>query len=161
MVDFYSLQIRDTSGKIIAMNEHKGKVVLIVNTATECGLASQFDGLEVLHQRYKDKGLVVIGTPCNQFSGQEPVQNGEMVEVCRLQHGVTFMLTEKIKVNGQHTHSLYVYLKEKLGSLLGRSIKWNFTKFLIDAQGKPYKRYAPTTTPEKLEGDIQHLLGMV
>ncbi len=140
------------------MEYFKGKVVLIVNTATQCGLTPQFDGLEKLHQTFKDDGLVIIGTPCNQFGGQEPLQNEEMTEVCRINHGVTFQLTEKIKVNGPDTHPLYEYLKDELGSLLGKGIKWNFTKFLIDKDGKPYKRYAPTTIPALIKSDIKKLL---
>jgi glutathione peroxidase len=158
-MDFYSLDINTPAGQHIAMKDFEGKVVLIVNTATQCGLTPQFDGLEKLHQTYKDQGLVVIGTPCNQFAKQEPLTNEQMTETCRINHGVTFQLTEKIKVNGANTHPLYKYLKSKLGSWLGSNIKWNFTKFLIDRDGQPYKRYAPTTTPEKIEADIKKLLG--
>ncbi|MEM9544574.1 MAG: glutathione peroxidase [Bacteroidota bacterium] len=157
-MDFYTHEINSPSGDTISMEDFKGKVVLIVNTATQCGLTPQFDGLEKLHQDFKDDGLVIIGTPCNQFGGQEPLQNEEMTEVCRINHGVTFQLTEKIKVNGPDTHPLYGYLKGELGSLLGKNIKWNFTKFLIDKEGRPYKRYAPTTKPAKIESDIKKLL---
>lgn len=158
-MDFYSLKINTPTGDTISMNDFKDKVVLIVNTATQCGLTPQFEGLENLHQKYKDKGLVIIGTPCNQFGGQEPLSNDEMTEVCQINHGVTFQLTEKIEVNGENTHPLFKYLKKHLGSWLGSRIKWNFTKFLITKDGKPFKRYAPTTKPEKLEKDIIKLLG--
>jgi len=155
---FYTQEINTPNGETIKMNDFKGKVVLVVNTATQCGLTPQFDGLEKLHQTYKDQGLVVLGTPCNQFGGQEPLSNDTMSETCRINHGVTFQLTEKIDVNGSKTHPLFIYLKSKLGSWLGSKIKWNFTKFLIDQNGKPFKRFAPTTKPEKIEKYIQELL---
>ena len=158
-MSFYDLEINNPKGEKIAMADFKGKVVLIVNTATQCGLTPQFDGLEKLHLAYKDKGLVVLGTPCNQFGGQEPLANDEMAETCKINHGVTFQLTEKIDVNGSNTHPLFGYLKKELGTFLGRKIKWNFAKFLIDRDGKPFKRYAPTTKPAKIEEDIQALLG--
>ncbi len=157
-MDFYSLNINTPSGEKLSMQDFAEKPVLIVNTATQCGLTPQFDGLEELHQKYKDQGLVVIGTPCNQFGGQEPLSNDAMTETCKINHGVTFQLTEKIDVNGSNTHPLFKYLKIELGSWLGKNIKWNFTKFLIDSNGKPYKRYAPTTVPSKIKGDIEKLL---
>jgi glutathione peroxidase len=155
---FSQLSINKPNGVAIKMNDLQGKVVLIVNTATKCGLAPQFDGLEQLHQKYKDQGLVVIGTPCSQFLGQEPETNDTVEEACRVNHGVTFQLTEKIDVNGKNTHPLYKFLKKKLGGFLFSRIKWNFTKFLVDANGKPFKRYSPTTKPESLESDIIALL---
>jgi glutathione peroxidase len=157
-MDFYSLTINKPQGDPISMQDFKGKVVLIVNTATQCGLTPQFDGLEKLHQTYKDRGLVVIGTPCNQFGGQEPLTNESMSESCRINHGVTFQLTEKIEVNGSNTHPLFGYLKGQLSAWLGRKIKWNFTKFLVDQNGKPVKRFGPTTKPEKMEAYIAKLL---
>ena len=157
-MDFYTQEINTPNGETIKMNDFKGKVVLVVNTATQCGLTPQFDGLEKLHQDYKDQGLVILGTPCNQFGGQEPLSNESMSETCKINHGVTFQLTEKINVNGSKTHALFIYLKSKLGSWLGSKIKWNFTKFLIDQNGKPFKRFAPTTKPEKIEKYIQELL---
>jgi len=157
-MDFYSLSINTPDGKKLSMSDYRGKVVLVVNTATKCGFAPQFEGFEKLHQKYKDKGLVIIGTPCNQFKDQEPVTNEEMVEACKLNHGVSFQLTEKIDVNGENTHPLFKYLKEETSSILGKKIKWNFTKFLVDKDGKPHKRYAPTKTPEQIEPDIIKLL---
>lgn len=157
-MEFYSLAINQPNGDPISMQDFQGKVVLIVNTATKCGLTPQFDGLEKLHQAYKDKGLVVIGTPCNQFGGQEPLSNESMSESCRINHGVTFQLTEKNDVNGSNTHPLFGYLKSKLSTWLGRKIKWNFTKFLVDRNGKPVKRFGPTTKPEKMEAYIAKLL---
>lgn len=151
---FYELTAHTPQGTAIPMATFEGKVVLIVNTATKCGLAPQFEGLETLHERYKDQGLVVLGFPCNQFMGQEPESNATVEETCKVNHGVTFQLFEKCDVNGKNTHPVFKYLKSELGGLLGSSIKWNFTKFLIDRTGKPMKRYAPTTKPEEIEADI-------
>jgi glutathione peroxidase len=155
---FYNYTINTPGGEKVEMSRYKGHVVLVVNTATKCGLAPQFDGLEMLHQKYKDKGLVVLGFPSDQFLNQEPETNDTVVEACRINHGVTFQLFQKIKVNGKETHPIYKYLKSKLGGFMGGKIKWNFTKFLIDKEGNPVKRYAPTTTPEKMEADILKLL---
>ncbi|WP_037501895.1 glutathione peroxidase [Sphingobacterium deserti] len=155
---FYDLSAKSPAGREIAMEDFKGKVVLIVNTATRCGLAPQFEGLEDLYQQYKDQGLVVLGFPCDQFAGQEPESNADMEEACKVNHGVTFQLTEKCDVNGSHTHPVFKYLKGKLPGILGNRIKWNFTKFLVDRQGKPVKRFAPITKPEKIEKDIVSLL---
>ncbi|MDA3891186.1 MAG: glutathione peroxidase [Salinivirgaceae bacterium] len=157
---FYDLHIDDTKGQTLKMSDYQGKVVLIVNTATKCGLAPQFDDLEKLHQEYKDKGLVVLGFPSNQFLNQEPETNETLVEACRINFGVTFQLTQKIDVNGDATHPIFAYLKDELNGSLGKKIKWNFTKFLITPEGKPFKRYAPTTKPAKLEDDIKSLLKM-
>ena len=155
---FYQLETKTPHGKNIPFSDLSGKVVLIVNTATQCGLAPQFEGLEALHQQYKDKGLIILGFPCNQFAGQEPETNETIEQVCKINHGVTFQLTEKCDVNGENTHPIFKYLKSKLGGFLGSRIKWNFTKFLVDRQGNPYKRYAPTKTPVSLEQDIVALL---
>lgn len=155
---FYQLSAKTPQGKEISMADYKGKAVLIVNTATKCGLAPQFEGLEALHENYKDKGLVVLGFPCDQFMGQEPETNETVEETCKVNHGVTFQLTEKIDVNGSNTHPVFKYLKDELGGLLGSKIKWNFTKFLIDKNGKPVKRFAPITKPEAIESEIQKVL---
>ena len=154
----YDFEVSTANGKTLDLKEFKNRPVLVVNTATKCGLAPQFEGLEKLHQQYKDDGLVVLGFPCNQFAGQEPESNDTMAETCKLNHGVTFTLTQKINVNGRETHPLFKYLKQRLPGTLGKRIKWNFTKFLIGPDGEPYKRYAPTTSPEKIEKDIQQLL---
>lgn len=155
---FYDLSVLTPAGKKLEMADLKGKAVLVVNTATKCGLAPQFDGLEELHQKYGEKGLVVLGFPCNQFRDQEPEKNDTMEQACKVNFGVTFQLTEKVEVNGSNTHPIFKYLKNELGGFLGSKIKWNFTKFLIDPNGKPYKRYAPITKPEKIEKDIVKLL---
>jgi glutathione peroxidase len=123
-------------------------------------LAPQFKALEALHQKYKSKGLVVIGFPSNDFHDQEPESNETVVNACLKNFGVTFQLSEKIHVNGENTHPLFVYLKNSLGGVFGKKIKWNFTKFLISAEGKPLKRYSPTTKPEAIEGDILRELGV-
>ena len=157
-IDFYDLKVNKPDGQEISFSEFKGKIVLIVNTATQCALTPQFSGLEKLYQTYRDSGLVVIGFPCNQFLNQEPLTNHEMVKSCEINHGVTFQLTEKVYVNGEKTHPVFQYLKNELGGFLGSAIKWNFTKFLIDRDGKPYKRYAPTTKPKEIEDDIKKLL---
>jgi glutathione peroxidase len=143
------------------MSGYEGKVILVVNTATQCGLTPQFEGLEYLYQQYKDKGLVVLGFPCNQFAGQEPVSNENMQQTCRLNHGVTFPLFEKIDVNGPNTHPVFKLLRRSLGGLFGSRIKWNFTKFLIDAEGRPVKRFSPVTKPAAIEPYISKLLSRV
>lgn len=153
-MSFYNLSFDTPAGKTISMSDYKGKTVMIVNTATKCGLTPQFDGLEELNQKYKDKGLVILGFPCNQFKNQEPETNDTIEEACRINHGVTFQLTKKVDVNGDHTDPVFKYLKNQLGGFLGKKIKWNFTKFLIGPDGVPYKRYAPTTVPAKIEKDI-------
>jgi len=158
---FYDLTVASSQKETIKMSDFKGKVVLIVNTATKCGLASQFKKLEKLHQAYKDKGLVVIGFPCNQFFEQEPETNETVVSVCKINFGVTFLLTEKIDVNGKTTHPIFKYLKKKLSSgFFGSKVKWNFTKFLITSDGKPFMRYSPTTDPKNIEKDIVKLLNV-
>lgn len=157
-MNFYDLTFKNTLGQTISTSDFKGKVVLVVNTATRCGLSPQFEGLEELHQRYKDRGLVVLGFPCNQFLGQEPESNEDMTAYCQLNHGVSFLLTEKIKVNGSETHPVFRYLKKQLGGFFFSRIKWNFTKFLIDSEGTPYKRYSPKTLPKEIDKDIQELL---
>lgn len=158
-MNIYDLSFKKPNGEEVSMSEFKGRPILIVNTATKCGLAPQFDGLEKLHEKYKNDGLVVIGMPSAQFLNQEPETNESMTEVCRINHGVTFQLTEKIDVNGKNTHPIFSYLKKELkGGFFGNRIKWNFTKFLIDTEGNPYKRFSPRTTPDKIEEDIFLLL---
>ena len=156
-MNFYDLSVNTPAGKTLNMSDYKGKAVLVVNTATKCGFTPQFDGLEQLHQAYRDD-LVVLGFPCNQFGGQAPESNEAVVEACRVNHGVSFQLTEKVQVNGKDTHPVFQYLKDELGGLLGKNIKWNFTKFLVAPDGKPFKRYAPTTKPSKIEKDIKKVL---
>jgi glutathione peroxidase len=156
--EFYQLTANNPQGRPVSMAGYEGKVILVVNTATQCGLAPQFEGLEQLYTKYREKGLVVLGFPCNQFAGQEPESNANMEQVCQLNFGVTFPLFEKIDVNGPETHPVFRLLKRRLGGLFGSRIKWNFTKFLLDADGRPVKRFAPVTKPAAIEPYIQKLL---
>lgn len=158
MQEFYQLKANTPQGKELNFSAYQGKTLLVVNTATKCGLAPQFRELEALHQKYKDKGLVILGFPSDQFLGQEPETNENMEQSCEINFGVTFQLTEKIRVNGRQTHPVFTYLKEKLPGKAGKRIKWNFTKFLVTSQGLPYKRYAPRVRPQAIEKDILVLL---
>jgi glutathione peroxidase len=154
--DFEALQI---NGKSVALNQFKGKVMLIVNTASACGFTPQFAGLEALHESYGKKGLVVLGFPCNQFGAQDAGDNAEIAEFCQLNYGVSFPMMAKIDVNGQAAHPLYQWLSAEAPGLLGsKSIKWNFTKFLVAKDGTVLKRYAPTDTPESMSDDIEAAL---
>lgn len=155
---FYDFTASDIKGKSISMESFKGKVVVVVNTASKCGLTPQFEGLEKIYQKYKDQGLVVLGFPCNQFGGQEPGTANEIEEFCQLNYGVSFPMFAKIDVNGKEAHPIFKYLKSELGGFLFDDIKWNFTKFVIDRNGKPVERFRPTADPEELESIIQKLL---
>lgn len=147
---FYSFKAKSLQGKEISMDTFKGKNVLIVNTASKCGLTPQFEGLEKLYQDHKDNDFVILGFPCNQFANQEPNDEKSISEGCLLNYGVTFPMFSKIEVNGENAHEIYKFLKEELKGTLGSKIKWNFTKFLIDKDGKPVKRFSPVTKPEKI-----------
>ena len=145
-------------GKEKSFADYKGKVLLIVNTATQCGFAPQLKELQALYDEHKEEGFEVLGFPCNQFNNQEPGTNEETVEACQFNFGVNFPLFQKIDVNGDNAHLLYKYLTEEKKGLMTAAIKWNFTKFLIDQDGEVIKRYAPTTAPKKIEADIVELL---
>lgn len=151
MNNFYDLSAEAANGKIIQMSSYKDKVILVVNTASKCGFTQQYAGLEKLYKDYSNQGLIILAFPCNQFAGQEPGTGAEIVSFCQLNFGVSFPIFKKIKVNGLEAHPIFVYLKKELSELLGRRIKWNFTKFLINRSGKPIKRFAPTTTPKEIE----------
>ena len=154
--DFEALQI---NGKSVPLSQYKGKVMLIVNTASACGFTPQFAGLETLHQQFGNKGLVVLGFPCNQFASQDSGSNEEISEFCQLNYGVTFPMMAKIDVNGKQAHPLYQWLSKEAPGLLGsKSIKWNFTKFLSAKDGQVLKRYAPTDTPAGMAADIEAAL---
>ncbi|MEY2672449.1 MAG: hypothetical protein RLZZ508_326 [Actinomycetota bacterium] len=140
------------------MSQFAGKAILVVNTASKCGLTPQYAGLQELHQKYKDKGLVVIGFPCDQFAHQEPGNDSEIAEFCSLNYGVDFTLSSKIDVNGANSHPIFKFLKKNTGSFFGSAIKWNFTKFLVSPDGKKIKRYAPTVLPNAIESDISSYL---
>jgi glutathione peroxidase len=158
MDSIYTLSFNAPKGNEIALEDYRGRVLLLVNTATKCGLAGQFTELQTLHEKYKDKGLVVIGFPCDQFMGQEPESNESIVAVCQVNFGVTFQLSELVEVNGSNTHPIFDYLKHHSKSTLGNEIKWNFTKFLVSGDGLSINRYAPTTSPLSMEDDIVKLL---
>lgn len=158
MNNLYDLTFNDTMGDQILLGDYRGKVLLFVNTATKCGFAPQLTELEAISNKYKDKGLVVVGFPCNQFAGQEPETNESVVEACKINFGVTFLLSEKIDVNGPNTHPVFKYLKSHSRSMLGKDIKWNFTKFLVSKDGETIRRFAPATKPEKLVPTIEKLL---
>lgn len=155
---FYQFEAESLQGKKVSMEAYKGKVVLVVNTASKCGLTPQYEGLEKLYRKYNEKGLVILGFPCNQFANQEPGDAKEIEEGCLINYGVSFPMFAKVDVNGDTAHPLFKYLRSELKGFFGSKIKWNFTKFLITPDGKPIKRFAPTTKPEKIEPYIQKLL---
>ncbi|WP_210439371.1 glutathione peroxidase [Nocardioides xinjiangensis] len=155
LTDFSAVAIDGTDTDLSA---YDGKVVLVVNTASQCGFTGQYKGLQQLQDAYGDRGLVVLGFPCDQFGGQEPGDEAEISEFCERTFGVTFPLFAKVEVNGKGEHPLYTWLKESRGGMLGSTIKWNFTKFLIGRDGQVIDRYAPTTEPDKIAGDIEKAL---
>jgi glutathione peroxidase len=155
----YSFSARSLSGEPISLGIYDGKVMLIVNTASECGFTPQYAGLQKLHEQYGVRGLQVLGFPCNQFGKQEPGDAAQIGAFCEKNYGVTFQMFDKIEVNGADAHPLFKHLKDEAPGVLGlEAIKWNFTKFLIDRNGKVVKRYAPTTKPETIAEDIEALL---
>ncbi len=155
----YGFEATNINGKTISLDEFKGKVMLIVNTASKCGFTPQFGGLEDLHKSYAGKGLAVLGFPCNQFGSQDPGADGEIEQFCQLNYGVSFPMMSKIDVNGPAAHPLYKWLSAEAPGLLGsKSIKWNFTKFLVGKDGKVIRRYAPTDKPADLAKDIEAAL---
>jgi glutathione peroxidase len=159
MTTAYDFSARDLDGKEHPLAEFRGKPMLVVNTASKCGFTPQYTGLEKLYRDYGDKGLVVLGFPCDQFGHQEPGDAEEIRNFCSLNYDVSFPLFEKIEVNGANAHPLWQWLKKEKPGLLGmEAIKWNFTKFLVDRSGKVVKRYAPTDTPEKIEKDLASVL---
>jgi glutathione peroxidase len=156
----YDLEVTTLDGQTHRMDEWRGQVLLVVNTASKCGFTPQYEGLQALHERFGERGLAVLGFPCNQFGAQEPGDAGEIREFCDTRFGVSFPLFAKIDVNGNDTHPLYQHLKSEAPGLLGsQNIKWNFTKFLVDRDGNILERFAPTTKPEKLESQIERALG--
>lgn len=160
MAGIYDFQVTNIKGESVDLNDFAGKVLLIVNTASKCGFTPQFKGLESLYEQYRERDFEILGFPCNQFLSQDPGSNEEIAEFCSLNYGVSFPMFSKIEVNGPNTHPLYDYLKKEAKGLLGsEKIKWNFTKFLVDAEGKVHKRYAPNTEPKDIAKDIEALLG--
>ena len=159
MTSVYDFSARTIDGDEQKLSAYKGKTLLVVNVASKCGFTPQYTGLEALYEKFKDKGLVVLGFPCDQFGHQESGDENEIKNFCSLTYDVKSPLFAKIEVNGANTHPLYKYLKAQAKGLLGsESIKWNFTKFLVDADGKVVTRYAPTDTPEKIEKDVARML---
>jgi len=155
MSGVYDFNAKTIDGDDQSMAAYKGKAMLIVNVASKCGFTPQYKGLEALYEKFKDKGLVVLGFPCDQFGHQEPGDEEEIKNFCSLNYDVQFPLFAKVEVNGANTHPLYKYLKSEAKGLLGsESIKWNFTKFLVDKDGKVVRRYAPTDTPQGIEKDV-------
>lgn len=159
MTHFHELSATRLDGQLISMADYAGKVVLVVNTASQCGFTPQYAGLEALYKKYADQGLVVLGFPCNQFGKQEPGGADDISTTCYINYGVSFPMFEKVEVNGAAAHAIFRFLKDELPGVLGGRIKWNFTKFLVGRDGKPLKRFAPMTAPEKMEGAIVAALG--
>ncbi len=157
-MSIYDFTVKDAKGQEVNLADYKGKVLLVVNTATGCGFTPQYEGLQDLYEKYNEQGLEILDFPCNQFANQAPGTEEEIVDFCQSRYGVTFRQFAKIEVNGKNEHPLYTYLKAQKKGVLGSNIKWNFTKFLIDREGNVVERFAPTTTPESLDEKIKELL---
>ena len=157
-MNIYDFMVRSAKGVEVPMTDFKGKVLLIVNTATGCGFTPQYEGLQKLYDKYREKGFEILDFPCNQFGHQAPGTEEEIQEFCTLKYKTTFPLFAKIDVNGKDAEPLFEYLKKQKGGFLGDDIKWNFTKFLVSREGEVVERYAPVTKPEKIEDDILKLL---
>ncbi|MFA9377888.1 MAG: glutathione peroxidase [Lachnotalea sp.] len=154
----YDFDVKDKNGNVVSMKDYEGKVLLIVNTATGCGFTPQYEGLQKLYDKYKEKGFEILDFPCNQFGNQAPGNIDEIHQFCQLNYSTTFPLFSKIEVNGKNEEPLYHYLKENSNSILGSKIKWNFTKFLVDKEGNVVERFAPITEPDKIDEKIAILL---
>ena len=157
-MSIYDYKVTDAEGNEVSMKDYEGKVLLIVNTATGCGFTHQYEGLQDLYEKYQEKGLEILDFPCNQFGNQAPGTEEEIEDFCQSRYGVTFKMFKKIEVNGENEEPLYTYLKSQQGGMLGSKIKWNFTKFLVDRNGNVLERFAPTTTPDKIEEKVAALL---
>lgn len=159
MADLFDISLKTSDGRETTLEEHRGKVLLLVNTASKCGFTPQYEGLEALYDKYKEQGLVVLGFPCNQFGQQEPGSDSEIQEFCAINYGVNFPVYAKLEVNGSNAHPLFTHLKKAAPGILGtEGIKWNFTKFLVNREGEVVNRYAPKDKPEALAADIEKLL---
>lgn len=154
----YDYKVKDAAGAEISLSDYEGKVLLIVNTATGCGFTPQYEGLQDLYEKYAEQGLEILDFPCNQFGHQAPGSEEEIVDFCQTRYGVTFKQFAKIDVNGDNEIPLYTYLKEQKGGVMGKKIKWNFTKFLVDRKGNVIGRFAPTVKPEEIEEKIKEVL---
>lgn len=157
-MNIYDYKVKDAKDNIVSMSSYKGKVLLIVNSATGCGFTPQYEGLQNLYEKYKEQGFELLDFPCNQFANQAPGTEEEIKSFCQLRYKTTFPLFAKVQVNGDNEEPLYTYLKSQQKGLMGNKIKWNFTKFLIDRKGNVVERFAPTTTPEKMDQKIKELL---
>jgi len=157
-MSIYEYKVNDALGEEISLSDYEGKVLLIVNTATGCGFTPQYKGLQDLYDKYADLGLEILDFPCNQFGHQAPGSEEEIVDFCQLHYGVTFKQFAKVEVNGTNEIPLYTYLKEQKGGVMGKKIKWNFTKFLVDRKGNVIGRFAPTVKPEEIENKIKEVL---
>jgi glutathione peroxidase len=158
MKTVYDYNVKMTNGEEKSLEDYKGKPLIIVNTASKCGLTPQFKGLQELYETYKDQGLEILGFPCDQFNNQEFDNIDETTQFCQLNYGVSFPMFSKVDVNGDHADPLFTFLKEQKKGLLSKNIKWNFTKFLVDKNGQVVERYAPTTEPSKIKDDLEKLL---
>lgn len=159
-MSIYDFEANTLRGEEESLSKYKGKVLLVVNTASKCGFTPQYKGLQEVYDKFKDRGFEVLGFPSNQFAGQEPGESGDIAEFCEINYGVTFPMYEKIDVKGDEAHPLFKYLTKEAPGILGsKSVKWNFTKFLVDQEGRVLKRFAPKTTPDQIEADIAKLLG--
>jgi glutathione peroxidase len=160
MSELQQLSAQSLGGKPVSLGDYQGKVVLVVNTASQCGFTPQYAGLETLYQQYKDEGLVILGFPCNQFGQQEPGGAEDIAQTCQINYGVSFPMFAKVDVNGPQAHPLFQWLTARLPGWFGRRVKWNFTKFLIGRDGQPIKRFAPITKPARLEAQVRRALGL-
>jgi glutathione peroxidase len=160
MSELQQLSAQSLGGKPVSLGDYQGKVVLVVNTASQCGFTPQYAGLETLYQQYKDQGLVILGFPCNQFGHQEPGGAEDIAQTCQINYGVSFPMFAKVDVNGSQAHPLFQWLTASLPGWFGRRVKWNFTKFLIGRDGQPVKRFAPITKPARLEAQVRRALGL-
>ena len=159
MTEIYDFSAKAIDGGEVKLRDYRGQVLLIVNTASKCGFTPQYAGLEALYRKYHDKGLTVLGFPCDQFMHQEPGDEAEIQNFCSTKYDVTFPMFAKVEVNGAHTHPLWAFLKQEKGGMLGSAIKWNFTKFLVARDGEVAGRFAPTSTPESMTAEVEKLLG--
>jgi len=157
-MELYDYKVEDNKGNLLDMKQYEGKVLLIVNTATGCGFTPQYNGLQDLYDKYKDKGFEILDFPCNQFGHQAPGDSDEIATFCTMRYGITFQQFSKVDVNGKNEEPLYTYLKKQKNGIMGNNIKWNFTKFLIDSKGNVVERFAPTVEPKKIEEYISKLL---
>ncbi|MBO7357946.1 MAG: glutathione peroxidase [Lachnospiraceae bacterium] len=157
-MSLYDYTVKDSKGNDVSLKEYEGKVLLVVNTATGCGFTPQYQGLQEMYEKYKDQGFEILDFPCNQFGNQAPGSNEEIAQFCTGRFGVTFKQFSKIDVNGANEDPLYTFLKKQKGGFFSKNIKWNFTKFLVDRNGKVVARFAPTVTPDKIDGQVKDLL---